>query len=234
MRRTAIILNSVGAVFFACFVAYTFVARDHLEDLARGFVTEKTVQHSEPIVDAADEFLDEPLVRTLLDDRQMATIRDEIAEYRADPPAYVARLTRGRVRVEKAEPRNPLLARVASTKDRIRAYYDETLDELVFDLKLFAVSNLVAVVLALGLAIGARDADAEKLGSFSIVMFLTTLYAAWIYVDGLSFFRILFRTHMGWWYPALLAVVLVGLCVDRFRQTRRAPRVAETVNPSRP
>ena len=45
-------------------------------------------------------------------------------------------------------------------------------------------------------------------------MFIAVLYCTWLYVDDLSFFRILYRTHMGWSYPLFLCVVLAGLYLD--------------------
>lgn len=86
MRKTTLALNSIVAVFFACFLAYTFLARSHRDGLARVFVTEKTLQYSEPIVELADGSLDLPLVQKLLSEEQDATIRREIAAYRKNAP----------------------------------------------------------------------------------------------------------------------------------------------------
>ena len=71
MRNITIALNSVAAVFFACFLAYTCVARKHLESLARDFVTERTLRYSDPIVELADESLDSPLAKKLLSDNRL-------------------------------------------------------------------------------------------------------------------------------------------------------------------
>lgn len=43
MRKTVLVLNSIVVVFFAGFLAYTFIARKHLDSIAREFVTEKTL-----------------------------------------------------------------------------------------------------------------------------------------------------------------------------------------------
>lgn len=63
MRNTAIALNSIVVVFFACFLGYTFFARQHLDGLAREFVTQRTLRYSAPIVEMADHSLDSPLVQ---------------------------------------------------------------------------------------------------------------------------------------------------------------------------
>jgi hypothetical protein len=70
MRKTTLVLNSIVVVFFVLFLAYTVIARQHLEALARDFVTEKTVAYSSPIVEVASESLESPLVKKLLSDDQ--------------------------------------------------------------------------------------------------------------------------------------------------------------------
>jgi len=152
MRKTALVLNSIVVVFFVCFLAYTFIARRHLDALAREFVTEKTLVYSKPVVQIADEALDSPLTRKLLTDDQAAAIRNEIADYNNDPATYVSDLTRQRVRELPPAKANPLLAKVASIKEKIRTFYDNTPNALIGDLRIFSVSNLIAGMIAFGLA----------------------------------------------------------------------------------
>ncbi|HVX59593.1 MAG TPA: hypothetical protein VHC19_03295 [Pirellulales bacterium] len=224
MRSTAIALNSIVTVFFAAFVAYTFVARQHLESHARRFATEKTVVYAGSLVDVAEQSLDSPLVQKLLTDDHARVIRDEIAEYRRDPSAYVSDLLQKTARIQQQQQRNPLLERVASVKERIRAFYADTLAALIGDLQIFAISNLCAGVIALGLAIRSRAAHQQSAVWFSFLMFVAVLYCGFMYVNDLTFFRILFRLHMGWWYPVLLCLVLAGLYRDygRRRRSQRA------------
>jgi hypothetical protein len=70
MRNTTLALNSIVVVFFVCFLAYTLIARQHLDTLAREFVTERTLDYSRPIVGVAEEALDSPLVEKVLSDDQ--------------------------------------------------------------------------------------------------------------------------------------------------------------------
>jgi len=227
MRRVTIALNATIAVFFSCFVAYTFVAQRHLDALARGFVTEQTLRYSRPIVDLADESLQSPLVKKFLSEKQNAAIRHEIAEYRQDPSAYIADLTRQKTVAPNPQNSNPLLEKVASIKKRIRLFYDNTLTALITDLRIFSTSNLCAALVALGLACWSRTNIQKSIVWFSFLMFVAVLYCSYLYVDGLTFFRILFRTHMGWWYPLLLCVVLAGLYLDYGRARHAAEQVAE-------
>lgn len=207
MRRTVIALNSIVAVFFIGFLAYTFVARQHLDGLARRFVTEKTVQYSKPIVDLAEASLDAQLVHKLLPAAHKAAVRQEIADYREDPAHYIADLTRDSRVALKPVQANPLLAKVAAIKEGIRTFYDDTLNALIDDLRIFSICNLTAAVIALGLVLTSRKKVPQSVVWFSFLMFGTVLYCSLMYVDDLTFFRILFRSHLGWKYAVVLGFV---------------------------
>jgi hypothetical protein len=214
MRKATIALNSIVIVFFGGFLAYTFFARQHVEGLARAFVTERTLQYSAPIVTMADESLGTPIVQKRLSAQQSAAIRHEINEYRKDAAGYVADLTRQRLLPPKPANPNLVLARIASIKERIRTFYDNTLAALIADLRIFSSSNLSAGLIALWLTYRSREGVRKPLVWFSLLMFVAVLNCSYVYLDDLTFFRILFRTHMGWWYPAFLCVVLAGLYLE--------------------
>jgi hypothetical protein len=214
MRTTTLVLNSIVLVFFISFLAYTFFARQHLDSLARDFVTEKTLVYSKPIVDVSDESLDSPLVKTLLSDDQATAVRNEIADYQNDPAAYIADLTRRQVRDAPMANANPLIEKVASIKSKIRTFYDNTLNALITDLRIFSFSNLIAGLIAFGLAYRSSSEIRKPIVWFSFLMFVAVLYCSYLYIDDLTFFRILFRTHMGWWYTALLCVMILALYLD--------------------
>lgn len=214
MRETTLVLNSIVVVFFIGFLAYTLVARQHLDSLAREFVTEKTLDYSKPIVEVADEALDSPLVKKVLSDDQATAIRNEISDYQNDPPSYVSDLTRQQVRDAPLAKASPLIEKVASIKNKIRTFYDNTLNALIADLRIFSSSNLVAGLIAFGLAYRSSSKIRKPIVWFSFLMFVAVLYCSFLYVDDLTFFRILFRTHMGWWYAVFLCVVTVALYLD--------------------
>uniref|UniRef100_UPI002630D71D hypothetical protein n=1 Tax=uncultured Gimesia sp. TaxID=1678688 RepID=UPI002630D71D len=58
----------------------------------------------------------------------------------------------------------------------------------------------------------------QSIVGFSFLIFVSVLYCSYLYVDGLTFFRILFRAHLGWLYPLVLSVVLAGLVLS-FRRS---------------
>jgi hypothetical protein len=220
MRKTTLMLNSFVVVFFFCFLAYTFIARQHLDSLARGFVTEKTLDYSKPVVEIAEEAIDSPWVKRVLTDEQATAIRNEIADYRNDPSGYVSVLTRQHVLAAPMENAGPLVETAASIKKKVRLFYDNTLNALIADLRIFSLSNLIAGLVAFVLAYRSLSEIHKPIVWFSFLMFVAVLYCSYMYVDGLTFFRVLFRTHMGWWYAALLCVMIVALYVDYGRHTK--------------
>lgn len=227
MRNITIALNLIVAAFFAGILAYSFVARQHLDSMARGFVTEKTLHYSEPIVALTDESLDSPVVKKLLTAEQSTAIRLEITEYRNAPAGYIADLTRQKILASNPRNPNPLLQKVGSIKERIRLFYDNTLAALIGDLRIFSTSNLCASLIAFGLAYWSRKNVQKSLVWFSFLMFVTVLYGSYLYVDNLTFFRILFRTHIGWWYPLFMCVTLAGLYLDYGRTGNTSDQIAQ-------
>lgn len=214
MRITTLALNLMVVVFFICFLAYTAVARPHLESLARKFVTERTLEYSQPLVAGAVEALGSPVVRKLLSDDQESAIRHELAEYQNDPGAYVADLTRQQLRDVPAGNAVPLIDKVVSVKTKIRTYYDNTLNALIADLRIFSSSNLLAGLIAFVLAYRSAVDIRKRIVWFSFLLFVAVLCCSYLYLDNLTFFRILFRAHLGWWYAALLCVMVVDLYWD--------------------
>ena len=75
----------------------------------------------------------------------------------------------------------------------------------------FPSANLVVGMFALVLAYRSPATDLPKQLLLSCVMCLSVAYCSYMYVDSLSFFRILAQAHMGWWYPVMLGVIVVIL-----------------------
>jgi hypothetical protein len=197
MRKATLIINVIVVAFFTSFLAYTFLARGHLESLARAFVTEKTIVYSKPIVALAEAALESPLIQKALSEDQIGAIRGEIADYWNDPTSYITDLTRQKIRKIPVTPENPLIEKVASFKNKTRTFFDNTLTALITDLRIFSLSNAVAGLIAFGLAYRSSTEIRKGIVWFSFLMFVGVLYCSFLYVDDLTFFRILFRSHMG-------------------------------------
>lgn len=209
MRKLALTLNTLSVVLFTAFFAYTFLARAHLESLARDFVTQKTIDHSAPLIDLADSALDNPTVR-ILAGREGKLMRQEIATYRKDPASYIEDLTGKQPAMNDAE----LPPKVVAVKEDVRRYFKETLQALIEDLRIFSGSNIAAALFALMLAVLAPTPIRPSLLMFSFALLGGVVLCSWLYVDNMSFFRILTKTHMGWWYPAVLLIVSMNVRKD--------------------
>ena len=218
MRRGLIAVNVGLVLVCGLFLAYTFFADAHLSGLARDFVTERTVRHSAPLVDAAEESLNSRLVQSLLSEPQQAVVRREIQDFRRDPESYIADLTRRPDSAELEVAKSPLLKQVAGVKEKIRQFYRETLNSLIADLRIFAFSNLCAAFLALWLVWRTPSSTPVPIAGLSTFLVIAVVYCSLLYVDNLTFFRILFRLHMGWRY----AVLLGGVAAWMWWQHRQA------------
>ncbi len=200
-------------MLFLAFFTYTFVARTHLESIARDFVTERTLNHAGPIIDTVEKALDVPLVAKLVskDDRKL--VRSEIDAYRKDPTTYVANLTGKQIRKPQGK-LGAIAQKAADAKEAIRQFYNDTLTALIFDLRIFSGTNIVAACVALFLATKSPTSIRKPLIVFSLLLFVAVVFCSYLYIDDLSFFRILTSTHMGWWYPLVVIVVAVWLYKD--------------------
>ncbi|MEZ6091649.1 MAG: hypothetical protein R3C05_27270 [Pirellulaceae bacterium] len=221
MRTTILAANLLVSIFFACFVAYTFIARQHLDGLARDFVTEKTLEYSTPVVDLAEEAIRSPIVTRLLSSKGVDATRNEIESYRNDPRGFVVDLTRPAEEGDSPSNENRSSDQVASIKNKIRKFYNDTLNALIADLRLFSISNLIAGIIAATLAYRSTSEVRKPMVWYSALIFIAVLYCCGLYIDRLTFFRILFRTHMGWSYPLLLCGLTYGLYMD-LRQSKQA------------
>lgn len=207
--------------FSALFVS-TFVARDQLNERARSYVTQKTVDHAARVVDLAERALQTPTVQKILAREQREAVARELDAFREDPFAFVQDLTRAPPGAPR--PGKRLLAigdRVTRWKETVRQYFDETLARLVSDLRIFLGSNIAASVTICCVAFAARGRLERQLTTLSLLLCAVLAYAVFLYVDNLSFFRILLRWHLGWSYPILLLVLFVGLFLVFRRQEQR-------------
>ena len=213
MRKLTITLNALSAVMFLAFFTYTFVARTHLESIARNFVTKKTLEHSGPIIDTVEKGLDAPLVAKLVSNDDRELVRSEIGAYRKDPADYVADLT-GKQNRNPLGKRGAIAQRAADAKDAIRRFYNDTVTALILDLRIFSGTNIVAACMALFLVLRSPKSIRKPLVVVSLLLFVAVVFCSYIYIDNLSFFRILTSTHMGWWYPVCVIVFAVWLHND--------------------
>jgi hypothetical protein len=214
MRTALLLISGTTGLFFAVSFALTFFARDYIHRLAQDYVIEKTHKHSDPIVNAAEQAVNVPAIKLILNDEELDVVRAEIAKYREDPRAYIVKLVVGDGRkVVAADKKAPLKERVLQWKQQIREYFDNTLDRLLRDLRIFFGSNLVAATLAFVLAWRGRPERLRILMVASCLLLICMGFGIYMYIDSLSYFRILMGSYMGWWYPVFVGLMFLGMMI---------------------
>lgn len=207
LRKISLLLNSLVVVLSLLFFSYTFFAKAHLVEHTRAFVTEKTLAHSKPLVELMRAGLDAPLAQKLVSEKIRSQIAGELDFYDTDPIKYVTKLTS-----ENAPSFGT--GKIAKFKASVHAYYQSTLAALVRDLRIFSGSNLVASIFALWLLLKGKIESECKVVTFSFVVFAAVAYSSYSYIEGVSFLRILFKTHLGWWYPVGMALIVMRLVFE--------------------
>ena len=208
LRKISLLLNSLVVVLSLSLFCYTFIAKAHLVEHTRAFVTEKTLAHSRPLVELMRAGMDAPIAQKLVPEKIRAQTEAEIALYESDPIKYVSLLTS-----EKAPSFGS--GKLAKFKEGVHGHYQSILGALVRDLRIFSGSNLVAGIFALWLLLSGKPGRDGKVIAFSFVIFAAVAYSTLSYIDGVSFFlRILFTTHLGWWYPAGIALTILWLALE--------------------
>jgi hypothetical protein len=229
MRIAILVVSVCVGLFFVVSLALTFLAKGHITALAQDFVTDRTQRFAEPAVEVAEQALRAPGIKQVLDDEGIQTARQEIADYRLDPRAYIVRLVAGeRLPVPAAPgPDAPLMQRVLRWKVQIREHFERTLDRLVWDLRIFSGSNLAAALIAAWCAVWATGRQVNWLLGVAGLLLASVAYGAYMYVDSFTYFRILFATYLGWWYPVLLAITFLGLYLEYGHRDQSPPKVGE-------
>jgi hypothetical protein len=230
VRTALVVLNLLVASASGPLFAYTFFARDHLTGLAEEYVVAKTVAHAAPAVEQVERALARPEA-LLAPAAVRAAVREEVDAFRADPPKYVRALVAARgAAIEK--PKHPFAEKVVAWKEQVRAYFDKTLAGLVRDLRIFAGTNLVAALLAALFAWRANGRwRRHVLGVSGLLLGALALNAS-MFIDKLTFFRIVADRRVGWVYPVFVALTFVDLYIRYGRRVPLAPEPA--ANPSGP
>lgn len=190
-----------------CLFCYTFVAKTHLLEHTRAFVTQKTLSYSKPLVEFTKTGLNTPLSQKLLSKELHANIQGELGIYDSNPVQYVAALTAKR-KFDFGK------GKIADFKVKVHKYNQSILEGLIRDLRIFSGSNLVAGIVALLFLLLTKVRPNGKVVVFSFVIFAAVALSTYSYVDGVSFLRILLKNHLGWWYPVGIVVAVVGLVLE--------------------
>jgi hypothetical protein len=115
-------------------------------------------------------------------------------------------------------------------KVAIREHFARTLDRLVRDLRIFCGANLAAALMAAWCALRAGERRVHWLLGIAGLLLASVAYGAYLYVDGFTYFRILFSTYLGWWYPVLLGITFLGLYLEYGRPDPGPPDQPHTAD----
>ncbi|MEQ1853136.1 MAG: hypothetical protein ABMA01_16280 [Chthoniobacteraceae bacterium] len=214
MRTFLLITNAAVAALFIGFFAYTFLGRQHIDGIAREFVTAKTQKFITPAVDVAEEALRSELTRRLLTETQAAAVESEIAEFRAQPADYIRRLTSAHAPPKPESFLAKVSEKIYGWKERIRTHYNKVLRRLFTDLRIFSGSNVVAACIAFLCAWRSPGRPSLQLKLVSALLLIAIGLSIYFYIDGFSFFTILFDWYLGWSYPVLMALVFISIYID--------------------
>lgn len=213
MRTAALILNGLVAVISLGLLLYTFVFKSHLVALSEDFVFLKTLEHSERVVSLAEKATSSGLAEKFLPSEKMVVMRGELDLYRNDPSVYVESLVQGDTEKISEVEEPPA---VQKFKDRVRDYFESTLNSLIVDLRIFNFSNLLFSLIAIVIVWKKWIQNERLLLVISFIILGATLFGASMYWDGFSFFQILFKSYLGWSYP-VTTLFMIGYILFRFR-----------------
>jgi hypothetical protein len=214
MRTALLIISVIASFFFAVSFVLTFFARDYMTRLAQDYVIDKTRKHVDPLVQIGEQAINARGIELLLNDEQLQIARREIAAYRDDSPAYIARLVAGDRNPAPPKPAAGFLGEVLRWKVQIREYFDDTLSRLLRDLRIFFGTNVVAGTMAILIALRAKGNRSSQMLLLSGLLLASMAFGIYMYIDNLSYFRILMGSYMGWWYPAIVATLFLGMLVE--------------------
>ena len=230
MRATIIFLNFVIVLFFGVFLAYTFVAKTHIEKLAITFAISKTRTYADPLFEKAEEKFQHPAAQKLIPSDKKQLIENEILAYQKDPDSYLIQLAQ---KEKSADHNSGPFNMLYSWKKTVTDYLSETLKVLLRDLRIFASSNLIAGSIALFFALRSPPKIRKLLVWLSFLMFLAICYCSYLYIDDLSFFKLLMRWQMGWSYPGLLFLTVIQLFLRHGDKSDAIDEIDEFVSPTK-
>lgn len=152
MRVATIVVSALVALFFATSLTLTFFAKEYLTGLALDFVTARTQRFAEPAVVGAEQALRAPGIKHVFDDEAIQTARQQLADYRRDPRGYIAQLVAAERLAIPPGQVAPLKEHVLGWKIWIRGHFERTFERLIWDVRIFSGTNLVAALLAVWFA----------------------------------------------------------------------------------
>lgn len=202
---TTQILFSV--IFLAGFVASFFVVESILEN-SKSVITDKVVASVSGKVAFAEEALNSKIASKVLAEYQIETIREEIGEFTSDPYQYVEAVVMDSRKTEVIPPelisknllKNKLITKVYSWKVSLKGYFEKTFNSLVWDIRIFLMSNVIALLIAAFVCFKGKGLGKEAL-AVSVILTAVVALSALTYLNQNWLYTILLNNYGGYGYP---------------------------------
>ncbi len=242
-RKIMLWLNAIMLAGFATLLIFTFILRSTIDSYARDFVTVKTIEYANPLVEAIELGLQRKEAQLFSKTPWFGLIEAETTAYRTDPASYVGDLTRGQKpdtsRTNILTKQNPLLQKSIETKAQIVDFYNRTIDKLILELRIFLLCNIILCAIILTASYLAKQQFRFSLVWASILMLGCMAYSIFMYIDHFGFFKIMFSSYAGWGYLAntLIIFTLVwkdhGIQLTSEKQKQAAKEKSQYAAPSK-
>ena len=221
LRNLLIAFHVIGAALSIALLVSTYSAKSIITNKAKEMAVEKSRDIADPIADKLRDTLNRPVIGKLIRGGVRERLEAELHAYEASAEDWLKRLAMGGINRAKdfdfPEVQQPiarkaldaLKGKVSEVKTRLDASYQG----LLADLRLFAITNLVAFLLAAVLCWLARTPHSRRwLVAYSVIMLGTTIVSIAFYVGQNWFWNFLRNDYLGWQYPAVVgALSLVGI-----------------------
>ena len=196
-----------AALFFVSVVA-TFFVKDKIQNDSREIITKKVSSGISSRIDLVEELINTKKAKVLLADHQIEVIKQEITKFRKDPDSYVSVMTLPNADAnffpDELKSQNPLkdalIKKVFSWKQNIKEHFNNSFERLVFDIRLFLVSNVIGLLSA-----ALISWHSERLGKHAIAASLiltgVIIMSSISYVNSNWLYDILLNSFAGMAYP---------------------------------
>ena len=219
MNRFMFVGSLLGVAFFSLLLLLTVVSQERLKDFARDYLNRRI----EPGITKGVAVIEREVLPKLTAQPDIALqITSEISAYRADPLAYIDRVTSGKAtpqaegwRAKASEALNASAPKSTSLPRMIGDHFRRVFEHLVLDLRIFAISNIIGFAVVAWLTNGLSE-ESRRLQIQAFILFLATGYALSVYIKQDWFFNLLLDHHMGLIYPFLI----LATCFDLWRRWR--------------
>ncbi len=229
MKKLLITVQLIFALIFGAMLMGSFFVVEDIQDKSRDQITEKVVQSISSKLTFAEEVLNSKAASNYLKDYQIETIREEINSYKSDPSSYVESVVQDESKSEVIPPllasknplKNLLLEKIFSWKKNLKNYFNKTFDHLVFDIRLFITSNIVAL-LGAAFACYRQSTLGKDAIAISTILTIAIALSSIGYLDQNWFYSILLNSYAGYGYPLTILSTTAYIYYQYYKNEREA------------